>query len=403
MLTKDANERLTRVGPGTPMGAVMRRYWHPIATTTELEQEPVLAVRLLGEDLALYRAESGELGLVAQRCPHRGASLAYGIPEQDGLRCPYHGWKFSAEGTCLEQPAEPSDSTFKDRIRIPAYPVQAMGGLIWAYLGPEPVPLLPRYDLFVRDDLDREIGITRLPCNWLQIMENSLDPVHLEYLHTRYFNYVMRRKGQPEPTQTRHHLKIAFDVFEFGIQKRRLLEGQTEDADDWRIGHPLLFPGILAIGDHSCPRFEIRVPMDDTHTLHFWYFGTPRAPGAPPQMHIPVYDNPFRHDNGALVVETVNGQDMMVWVTQGEVSDRTTERLGTSDKGVILLRELLDEQIRRVERGEDPLGVLRDPARNEPMIELSREGRGFFVPTGGMMAIQTDDPLELFRIQKKSV
>jgi 5,5'-dehydrodivanillate O-demethylase len=143
--------------------------------------------------------------------------------------------------------------------------------------------------------------------------------------------------------------------------------------------------------------------MDDTHTLHFWYFGTPRAPEAAPQTRIPVYDNPFRHDDGALVVETVNGQDMMVWVTQGDVSDRTTERLGTSDRGVILLRELLEEQIRRVDTGQDPLGVLRDPARNEPMIELNRETRGFFVPTGGMMAIQTDDPLELFRIQKKSV
>src|SRR5437588_10743113 len=200
MLTREMNARLTQVGPGTPAGELLRRYWWPIASLGELDAEPVLAVKLLDENLALYRGEAGGLGLVAQRCPHRGASLAYGIPEQDGLRCPYHGWKFSPSGQCLEQPAEPEDSTFKDRVRIPAYPVQELGGLIWAYLGPEPAPLLPRFDLFVRDDVEREIGITRLPCNWLQVMENSLDPVHLEYLHSKYMNYVYRRAGKQEPT-----------------------------------------------------------------------------------------------------------------------------------------------------------------------------------------------------------
>src|ERR671929_1223807 len=210
MLTKEENELLTRVGPGTPMGNLLRRYWHPVATSAQLKDEPVLAVTLLGENLALYRTDGGKLGLVSQRCPHRGASLAYGIPEEEGLRCPYHGWRFDQTGQCNQQPAEPTDSTFKDRIKIPAYPVQEMGGLIWAYLGPEPAPLLPRYDLFVRDDLEREIGITRLPCNWLQIMENSLDPVHLEYLHSVYMNYVLKRAGRPAPTVTRHHARIAF-------------------------------------------------------------------------------------------------------------------------------------------------------------------------------------------------
>src|SRR6266567_6280154 len=123
MLTREANQRLTQVGPATPMGELMRRYSHPIATLPELTAEPVLAVTVLGENLALYRTEHGELGLVAQRCPHRGASLAYGIPELDGLRCPYHGWKFDTAGTCLEQPAEPPDSTFRDRILVAAYPV----------------------------------------------------------------------------------------------------------------------------------------------------------------------------------------------------------------------------------------------------------------------------------------
>jgi 5,5'-dehydrodivanillate O-demethylase len=381
MLTRDMNERLTRVGPGTPMGELQRRYWHPIATVPELDAEPVLAVTVLGENLALFRSDSGALGLVAQRCPHRGASLAYGIPEEDGLRCPYHGWKFSHRGQCLEQPAEPVDSTFKDRIRVPAYPVQEMGGLIWAYLGPEPAPLLPRYDLFVRDDVEREIGITRLPCNWLQIMENSLDPVHLEYLHSVYMNYVHRKSGRPAPTSTRHHEKIAFDVFRFGITKRRLWVGESEDATEWTVGHPILFPNILSVGDPAQPQFQIRVPADDTHTYHVWYRCKTRPADRPVQsVHdIRVLDYAYREEDGRLIVDTVSGQDMMVWVTQGNVSDRTTERLGTTDQGIILYRNLLDENIRKVEQGEEPMAIIRDPAENTPMVQVHRETNAFRV------------------------
>jgi 5,5'-dehydrodivanillate O-demethylase oxygenase subunit len=396
MLTREANERLTRVGVGTPMGALLRRYWHPIATLPELVAEPVLAVTVLGENLALYRTEAGDLGLVAQRCPHRGASLAYGIPEADGLRCAYHGWKFDGRGSCLEQPAEPGDSTFKDRVRVPAYPVQEMGGLIWAYLGPTPAPLLPRYDLFVRDDLEREIGITRLPCNWLQIMENSLDPVHLEYLHSVYMNYVLKRQGKPAASQTKHHDQIAFDVFEYGIVKRRLWVGDSEDSDEWQVGHPILFPNILSVGEGGRSQFQIRVPIDDTHTYHVWYRTKARGDGAPLQdpASIPVLDYAYKHEDGRLVVDTVSGQDMMVWVTQGPISDRTTERLGTSDKGVILYRSLLEEQMLKVERGEDPMAVVRDPAKNTPMIDIRRERNPFQVSSAGV---------DLFALRKELV
>lgn len=386
MLSREENERLTRVGPGTPMGNLLRRYWHPVAATAELENEPVLAVRILGEDLALYRSERGELGLVARRCAHRGASLAYGIPEAQGLRCPYHGWLYDKTGRCLEQPAESETSTFRQRIRIAAYPVQEMGGLVWAYLGPEPAPLLPRYDLFVREDLERDIGITRaLPCNWLQIMENSVDPVHLEYLHGKFFNYVLKRQGKPPAAVPRHHVRIAFDVFEYGIIKRRLLEGQSEDEDDWRIGHPVLFPNILAVGDAGYPSFQIRVPVDDTHTQHYWYNARPRAAGVPPQKTIPFWENPYKHEDGRLIVETINGDDMMVWLVQGEIADRTAERLGASDQGVILLRKLLDEQLEKVERGEDPLAVIRDGEKNR-IIEVPRERKAHYVVTGEFLA-----------------
>jgi len=266
-------------------------------------------------------------------------------------------------------------------VHVPGYPEQEMGGLIWAYLGPTPAPLLPRFDLFVRDDLEREIGITRLPCNWLQIMENSLDPVHLEYLHSVYMNYVLKRQGKPPASQTKHHERIAFDLFEYGIVKRRLWAGDSEDSDEWQVGHPILFPNILSVGDGGRSQFQIRVPIDDTHTFHVWYRTKPRAENTPLQdpATIPVLDYAYKHEDGRLVVDTVSGQDMMVWVTQGPISDRTTERLGTTDKGVIMYRALLEEQMLKVERDEEPMAVVRDPAKNTPMIEISRERNPFQV------------------------
>jgi 5,5'-dehydrodivanillate O-demethylase len=398
MLSKEANDRLTRVGPGTPMGDLLRRYWHPISTAFQLEKEPVQAVKILGESLALYKAPDGTLGLMAERCPHRGASMAYGIPENDGLRCPYHGWIFDAAGACVDIPAEPTESTFKHRVRTPAYPVQEMGGLIWAYLGPAPAPVLPRFDLFVREDLHREIGVTLLPCNWLQVMENSLDPYHLEWLHLVYTNYVLERQGKPGNIALRKHAKVAFDVFEHGVSKRRLWEGEDEEgSDEWKIGHPILFPTILAVGASTRPQFQIRVPVDDVTTLHFWYETRVMAEGESLEP-MRVYDYPYCHENGRYIVETISGQDMMVWITQGVISDRTTERLGSSDKGVILYRTLLLDGMEKVARGEDPLGVIRDSALEGEAIYLPREGaitaRQQFAASGANS--------ELFAIRKEA-
>lgn len=398
MLSREANDRLTRVGPGTPMGNLMRRYWHPVATTAQLVKEPVLAVKLLGESLALYCAPDGTLGLLSERCPHRGASMAYGIPEDAGLRCPYHGWIFDTEGACVDMPAEPAESSFKHRVRIPAYPARELGGLIWAYLGPTPAPPLPRYDLFVRSDLEREIGVTTLPCNWLQVMENSMDPHHLEWLHLVYTRYVLERQGKPANIQQRKHAKIAFDVFEHGIAKRRLWEGEDEEgSDEWKIGHPILFPTILAVGASARPQLQIRVPVDDKTTLHFWYETRVLADGetAEPTR---VYDYPYQRDDGRFIVETISGQDMMVWITQGPVSDRTAERLGASDKGVILFRSLLMDGMEKVARGEDPLGVLRDPRYLTETIEIPREGAITARPAFAAFGANS----ELFAVKKET-
>jgi 5,5'-dehydrodivanillate O-demethylase len=362
----------------------MRRYWHVVATAGELAHNPTKAVRVLGESLVLYRDRSGHLGLIGEACAHRRVNLLYGIPEQHGLRCPYHGWLYNEKGQCLEQPAEAPDSTFKERIKIPAYPVQELGGLIWAYLGPEPAPLLPRWDLLVREDLVRDVGVTVIPCNWLQCMENSMDPVHTEWLHAYLTRYLMDRRGEAVAKTAdgryivQRHTKIGFDLFEHGIYKRRLLEGQSEENDDWRSGHPVIFPTILKNtgGPQGGGTFQIRVPMDDTHTWHLLYRCAVAESGAPRQEEVRAYDLPLADEQGRFRLDISLVQDFMAWVTQGEIADRPLEKLGESDKGIILFRRLLKEQLAIVEDGGDPMNVFRDPARNV-CVEVATERRQY--------------------------
>jgi 5,5'-dehydrodivanillate O-demethylase len=365
------------------MGGLLRRYWFPVAVSSELPAGSVRPVGLLGEDLVVFRSPSGELGLLQEHCPHRGASLRHGCVERDGIRCPYHGWKFSPTGDCLEMPAERGTAALR-RVAAAAYRVEELGGLVFGYLGPEPAPLLPRYDLFVWEGVLRDIGRARIPCNWLQIMENSVDPTHLEWLHGYHLAAQRRARGLPEPKHYRkRQLKIGFDRFRYGIVKRRVVEGGSEADDDWKIGHPLVFPVTLRVGSDPQHRFQIRVPVDDTHTEHYWY-SCYRPLDAKPvlQREIPVYEVPWRDERGDFIVDYVDGQDIMTWVTQGAIADRTREQLVASDRGLVMLRELLVEELARVERGEDPLGVIRDSEENR-IIELPqernkyRDGEGF--------------------------
>ncbi len=369
MLTKEENEKLTRVGPGTPMGNLLRRYWHAVGAVAELDKEPVQPVRLLGEDLVLFRSERGELGLIGPRCAHRAISLAYGIPQRNGLRCAYHGWTYDTEGHVVDMPFEPACLPLK----IPAYPVQELAGLIWAYLGPEPVPQLPRWDILIRDDLNKNVRITPLPCSWLQCMDNSLDPVHFEHLHGMYGNYMMKKLGRPPMLNPARHLKIDFDLWEYGIYKRRLVEGQTEDATDWTTGHPILFPNILAQGGPYQMSFQMRIPTDDTNTMHIVIMGVKPEAGQEIRKEVPVLRDPVIYDDlGRVFADNIVRQDEMAWIGQGPITDRTVEHLATSDRGILLYRKLLLENIEKVERGDDPLGVMRDPAKNFPMISIAR-------------------------------
>jgi 5,5'-dehydrodivanillate O-demethylase len=372
MLSVEENERMTRVGPGTPMGELMRRYWHPIATSQELTDAHTKAVTILGEKLVLYKDRSGTLGLLQEKCPHRRVNLAWGIPEKHGLRCPYHGWMFDETGQCLETPVEPPESNFKERIQALAYPVEELGGLIFTYMGPEPRPLLQRWDLFVQEGMVRTITTTDIPANWMQCMENSMDPTHTEWLHAYWTFYQMDEEGTEVPLTPDgryavfHHQKIGFDRFEHGIIKRRLMEGQDESHDDWATGHPVLFPNILRTGG-----FQIRVPVDDTHTWHILYRAIP-AENPDDVGSITYREMPIHDENGKALIHQTLYQDMWAWWTQAPIAERQLEKLGESDRGIIMYRQLIQEQLRIVEDGGDPMNTFRDPEQNR-LIELRSE------------------------------
>jgi len=364
VITVEENEYYTQVAAGTPAGEMHRRYWYPIGSSVDVTPERVVPIRLLGEDLVLYKTTKGQFGLVQRRCPHRSLSLQYGWADDDGIRCAYHGWGFDQTGQCFVQPYEDTvgEGTFKNRVKITAYPVQELGGLLWTYLGPLPAPELPRWDILERENVDRQIQWTLLPCNWLQIAENSLDPVHVEWLHVNQANVIAERAGLDPVMPTFKHLKVDFDLFEYGIYKRRLVEGDPEDSTDWTVGHPLLFPGTLAQEN----MFQWRVPVDDTHTLHIIYSVTVGS-GATTYKELPYAD-----DDGSLLNQFIVQQDFIAWIGQGEIAPRDLELAGRSDRGILMFRQMLREAIEAVAENEDPIGVIRDPSVNP--IYLVHEG-----------------------------
>jgi 5,5'-dehydrodivanillate O-demethylase len=326
----------------------------------------------------LFKTRAGEFGLIAESCPHRRASLAYGIPTTDGIRCPYHGWRFAPDGRCLEQPNEPADSTFKEKVQTAAYPIAERGGLLFAYLGPAPAPLLPKLDGYMVEPAIRMLGRAVIPCNWLQIMENSLDPVHSEWLHGHFQEFVEEQRGVHYAT-SRRHVKIGFDEVPYGIIKRRLKEGQSEDCDDWRVGHPVVFPNILAVGsaDQSWHtyEFQVRIPADDTHTLHLWYtaYVPPRDAKIAPHLldHVHTFEVPAGGE-GSYELDITDHQDIMAWVTQGPIVDRTREHIASTDRGVTLYRKMLLRELAKVQAQQDPLGIVRDPER-DAVLDLPLE------------------------------
>lgn len=362
-MTKENNEFLTMVGPGTPAGELLRRYWHPIALTQDLSPErPKKRVRILGEDLVLYRADDGGYGLVAEHCAHRLASLYYGFIEGADIRCAYHGWKYAPSGQCLEMPFEPENRRFLERVSIPGYKVQEYAGFLFVYLGPDPAPVLPRWDIFERQDGILQVRIEpTLECNWLQPMENGVDTVHTFWLH----GHTMHLKGIPGAEYYYRPIeKYDFEEFEWGILKRRTYRDKESGTVHVERGHPVIFPNLLRVPEGRRQALHWRVPVDDERTLIFWAGFTPTEDGSipPERTEVPELDElpPLMTPDGDYAMDTFQSQDKMAWETQGQIFDRTQEKLGAEDKGIAMYRRMLREQIGRVQKGENPMALIWD-------------------------------------------
>jgi phenylpropionate dioxygenase-like ring-hydroxylating dioxygenase large terminal subunit len=359
---------LTEVGPGTPCGEFMRRYWHPIAVAENVTTRPQ-KVRILGEDLILFRDRKGRPGLLYPRCMHRGTTLFYGKVEDEGIRCCYHGWLFAVDGTCLDQPCEPGHGLHRDVARQPWYPVEERYGLVWAYMGPPgKKPVLTRWDVLedvgpvekiwangASTGAGGDHTVETVPCNWLQDWENIMDPFHVAILHTSFSGTQFVPEFGIMPT-------VTWDYEPFGMRYtayRKLDDGREVD----RITLAL-FPHVRIV-----PSVELKpgpstgigwvVPVDDTH---FRLFHAVRVP----EDFVP---RAIRNFDGRLWSELSDEEhqrfpgDWEAQVGQGEISWHSEETLASSDKGVVMLRRFLKEQIKVVQDGGDPLGVYFDPAK----------------------------------------
>jgi nitrite reductase/ring-hydroxylating ferredoxin subunit len=367
---------LAQVGRGTPYGEVLRRYWQPIALSSEAGQTP-RQVRVLGEDLILFRTGRGSPGLLYPRCAHRGASLFYGGVERDGIRCCYHGWVFDPEGRCLEQPCEPENGLHRDRIRQPWYPVHERYGLIWAYLGPpDRKPLLPRYDVLETAAADESLitdgsgvgggGPAFLDFNWLQHWENVLDPFHVPILHARFsgFQFSPEMALMPE---------VQFEYTACGVrstQRRFLGDGRT-----LRRVTEVMFPNLRVV---PSPRLKSGptnilgwvVPSDDES---FQIFTVARD--AAPDFLIKLRSTYGGKTWSELTPEEHQRMpgDYESQKSQGTITLHGDDHLTTTDQGVGMLRRMMTKQIRRVADGGDPPGVIFD---GDDVIAI--EGGNFF-------------------------
>jgi phenylpropionate dioxygenase-like ring-hydroxylating dioxygenase large terminal subunit len=393
MMSAQENELITRIGPGTPCGALMRRYWQPAALVEELDgPRPVKAVRLLGEDLVLFRDDEGRHGLLRRDCPHRGADLAYGRREDRGLRCSFHGWLFDVTGQCLETPAEPVNSPLCRNIRQPAYPVVERAGVLWAYMGSgglAAAPAFPAFDCFVAPDTHTFAFKGLWECNWLQALEVGIDPAHASYLH-RFFEDEDRTKSYgkqfrdasadsdiPMTQVLREHGRptIAVEETGYGLRietTRDLGNGKTHV----RVTNQI-FPHAISIPlSQEMMLTQWHVPVDDVNC--YWYtvftsFGAPVDKAAMRAQRLQVYELPEyrskknrandygfdpheqQHKTYTGMGEDINVHDQWAVESQGRIQDRTREHLGASDKAISMYRRLLKRSIEQVKKGEAPV------------------------------------------------
>jgi 5,5'-dehydrodivanillate O-demethylase oxygenase subunit len=362
------NDLLARIGPGTAAGETLRKYWLPVAFSHEIDSDAPKLVRWLGEDLLLFCDQFGRIGLTEPSCPHRGASLDYGWIEAGGIRCCYHGWVFDVNGRCLEQPGEPPDSAFKDRIKLKAYPVRELGGIIWAYMGNGEPPELPNYHFLVRDDGERDLSGYVRECNYMQQLENALDPVHATILHGRPVHGL---PAAPEWMERPNFTVAATDTMAYYVARRQGPEPGTEWHREVAYVPPIMVVhhGGSLPGDLLAEMVDVawRMPIDDyntrTFTLKFFPNGMGKR-GNDEKQTRPKPPALMRGTRRQWDMATINGQDNAAQVGQGAIADRTREHLGYSDRGVIQVRKLWKSVIETALRGEDPPNLIRNAAQN---------------------------------------
>ncbi len=391
MTTREENDLLTRTGPGTPGGDFMRRYWQPVALSEELTDAP-LPVKILSEELVLFRDGEGRPGLVGRLCPHRCADLSYGRLEHDGIRCLYHGWLFDRAGACLDQPAEPDGSAYKNEVKLTAYPCHEAAGVILAYMGPQPAPLAPNYHFLGAPPKNVFSTKVHHSCNYLQANEGNLDPAHLSFLHGLNvgrdgrkgvylkMQEVMGKQTRPQISVERTRLGVRiYSVRDAGDDKSYL-----------RLTN-FVFPNLgffAGDGGKSGPTsysVHWHVPIDDeTHWRYDFYYdavdgvdldrlkvkvGTELGPGYKPTR---TRENRYLQDREEMKSgQTFSGMgnyfpshDLFAVETPGPIHDRTREHLGASDVAIVATRRQMLNAIRGVQEGRDPPGVIRSDNEN---------------------------------------
>ena len=355
----------TEVGRGTPMGELLRRYWQPVALVSDACDVP-RRVQALGEDLVLFRDKNGQAGLLHARCCHRGTSLYYGKVEDDGIRCCYHGWKFDTKGHCLEQPCEPEGGSFKDKVRQPWYPVQERYGLIFAYMGPPAKrPVLPRYECletmdegeFVEAD-DTSIGSggpAIVPCNWLQHYENVVDPYHVPVLHGSFSGtqFTSMMASMPD---------VTFEAKPAGVCVRSVRK--QDDGKVFLRVTETVFPNLRVVPNPRVAQFA-RVeslgwvlPLTDT-SFRVYVAGRVKQSGDMGRMRS-KFNGKFWWDMTDEEHQKYPG-DYEAQVGQGPITLHSDEHFGQSDRGVLMVRRLMRQQLDVVAAGQDPAGVNFDP------------------------------------------
>ncbi|MEA2719711.1 MAG: phthalate 4,5-dioxygenase, partial [Candidatus Eremiobacteraeota bacterium] len=380
-------------GPDTPMGKLQRRYWIPCALASELPEAdgPPLRVRLLGEDLVAFRDTEGRVALMDAYCPHRRAPLFFGRNENCGLRCVYHGWKFDRDGACVDMPSEPPDSLFKDKVRITTYPTWEGGGLVWAYMGPrEHMPPVPDYEFTRAPDTHRYVSKTYEDCNWLQALEGGLDTSHSSFAHNNDIHDNRHLRSQDTAPRLEVY-RTDYGYTYAGIRK-------LGDKSYVRAYHYVLpaqqMRGRVTsrtgghVDEHPTINGHIWVPIDD-HTcwVYNWMYSyTPDIPlteeyavaletqyGRGPDDLIPgtfrlkanlsndyFIDRERQRTKTFTGITGVNTQDMALQEGMGPIVDRSKEHLGTSDRAIIVMRQLLMEALTDLEAGAPLRGA--DPA-----------------------------------------